>query len=110
MIGKMNTITSNEVRAIIDAFDRDSAILYRQRGSNHDWIVDYKPSWDFVAFEYQGIPKPLEVWINIYEGGLFPNTLRFWESKEKAASDILRGSSGKPVKFVASTPLPYTAD
>ena len=60
MVGGFAMMTISEIRAALDAFERDGVIQYQDVEWNkepHPWKETKSPSWDFLHFNYRPGPK-----------------------------------------------------
>jgi hypothetical protein len=50
-------MTIDEMRAALDAFERDQVIRCRQNVGISAWELNYDPLWNFRDMEYSPVPK-----------------------------------------------------
>lgn len=61
-------MTTNEIRKVLDAFDRDGWVDYRWHNTTN-WIRTNRPTWNFAAQDYRPVQKkPRKWWLNRYHG------------------------------------------
>ena len=60
-------MTTTEMIAVLQAFERGEVIEYRPKNSQR-W-GSAEPIWNFSQFDYRVKPKPREWWLNVYERG-----------------------------------------
>jgi len=63
-------ITTDKIRTVLAAFDKDRVIRYRPLGSSNPWMTTGNPSWDFLSTAYSPVPQPRVWFLNVYPGRL----------------------------------------
>ena len=74
-------MTTTEMIAVLQAFERGEAIQYRNRNSKKWRPVN--PIWNFSLYDYRARPRPREWWINVYS----KDALTFFRHDSRANAD-----------------------
>lgn len=64
-------MTNQEIIAVVQAAEAGEQIQSRTFKANLevDWVDDPNPNWNFRWREFRVKPKPLEMWVNVYQFG-----------------------------------------
>lgn len=54
-------MTTQEMKAAIEAFERDGVIEIRNKDSSRPWASCKKPMWNFDHYDYRPVQKPAVV-------------------------------------------------
>lgn len=86
-------MTPREIIAVVQHFDAGGEVQVKSINPHITrWEDADCPLWDFVNQAYRPKPKPLELWVNVYDDKEY----RTHESKERA----LKSSSGACLRTV----------
>jgi hypothetical protein len=77
-------ITTDKIRTVLAAFDKDRAIRYRPLGSSNPWKMTGNPSWDFLSTAYSPVPQPRVWFLNVYPDGVLTRAGNAYNTKTEA--------------------------
>lgn len=87
-------MTPKEMIAVLQHFEAGGDVQVRINGLDN-WGDAIQPCWDFAECEYRPKPKPLELWVNVYDDG----TIRCAYRDHVLAAEQ-RGKSGRTVHMI----------
>lgn len=47
----------------MQAFEDGKQIRFRARGTRGDWVYIRNPAWNWLIYDYEVVPEPLECWV-----------------------------------------------
>ena len=84
-------MTPKEIINVVQAFEEGKEIEYQPIKKSFSWITIYKPTWNFMFFDYRVKQKEKELYqylIHIPQTNTYQTTFKFYENSFDAQSEL----------------------